>query len=175
MGNEKTAGQQMIEEISTVAQAYAAELFEKHNEVPTTFMVLKPDGELLIAVAPWGDDLERARVLFSIRLLIMMTEATAYAHVGEAWTVTRHQKEMRARIQPKDCEDREEILCVSVVTRTGEKSHQTWALLRDENSVRIGAERKMDEGVEVGGAMFDLFNFRIDGPNGGEDGWVKTH
>lgn len=117
--------------------------------------------QLVVILTSWIDDREKYGVVRALRDLLEATPSIQrYSFSGEAWVASYDQEQRKGKryVQPKDREDRREVLMVFSFDRNGERRADVYQMDRDKDGKII---RKRDDAFDhydsMAGAMWDLF------------------
>lgn len=148
-----------LDELHKLSTDAAIRAQDEKGEAPFAWH-LSSGKQLVVMLTSWHDDREKHGVTYALRSLIAETPSIRrYSFTGEAWVATYDKlPKGRPYIQPRDREDRREVLMVFSFDRNGERRADVYDMDRDKDGKII---RKRDDAFDhydnMAGAMWDLF------------------
>jgi hypothetical protein len=107
-----------FEEFCETAVEVVKEPFKSMGELPPTWFLQRPDGEVGMFVTPWDDFREKEATSQKMKLLMKENDIIRYALITEAWMVERKNpdgtklaKDWKGPL-PSQSPDREEIVMI---------------------------------------------------------------
>jgi hypothetical protein len=114
------------------------------------FLIVREDGRMLpFMMTPWRNDNERRLTMTAAREVMDACNATAYAHVYEAWTLNTKPGEPQPAVRPRENPGRIDTLIVDCHNRAGERITIT-AKIVTEGAVRhVGEVMVREKGAKT--------------------------
>ena len=150
-----------LDKLHEMASEAAFRAQDEKGEAPFAWH-LSSGHQLIVMLTQWRNDREKYAIVDALRDILRRTPRVgSYSFSGEAWVATydRRTNESHTRVQPKDREDRREVLMVFTFHRDGGRRTDVYNMDRDKDGKII---RTRDDAFDhydgMAGAMWDLFH-----------------
>jgi hypothetical protein len=142
--------------------AYAASkttlIGKKGAQLAPSFVVMFKNRPPAVLVAPWANDAEKDAFIRALKISMKLwrPDIIAYSAVSEAWVAMQDHAPRPGDRQPRDREDRKEVV-FAVATNGTDQRFKAWEIIRGPDAVVTELVQRGDmDGL--GGRMAELLD-----------------
>jgi hypothetical protein len=125
---------------------------------PPMFITIDSNGTKNLLVTPWNGEDEKTLVLRNLKKIFRETGVVAYLNVTEAWVT----KQFHSGKPPSECEDREEVVMISAVSKEGSMGRLLYIVREKDGDVVDLVRRGDNEVTGLTGRLVELLDNSLD-------------